>query len=258
MKARRTLHDRLSAQQALIGLLQAHPSPTFAEMAGMCGYDFLILDDEHGVFSARDYLQTLQALACIDVAVFVRLSGHDTQTVGRYLDMGAHGVIVPNVSTAEQASAFVRAMHYPPLGTRGFGASVHRGARYGLDIAAHLKAPRAPAALIVMIESKLGVANVDEILSIDGVDGAFIGPSDLTASLGCPGDFSNPVYAEAIARIEQVASAQGKILGTVPHPAYPMETLLARGHRLLIMGADISLIREAMITAVAKAKSWLD
>lgn len=258
MKARRTLHERLSVRRALIGLLQTHPNPAFAEMAGMCGYDFIILDDEHGVFSASDHLHTLQALTCTEVAAFVRLSGHDTQAVGRYLDMGADGIVVPNVTTAEQASALVGAMDYPPTGTRGFGASMHRGTRYGLDLAMHLKAPRAAASLVVMIESALGLANVEEILSIDGVDGVFIGPADLTANLGCPGDFSNPVYAEAITRIERAASTRGKICGTAPHSAYPLETLLARGHRLLIVGGDVSLIREAMITAVAKAKSCLD
>lgn len=258
MKARRTLHERLSTQRALIGLLQTHSNPALTELAAMCGYDFIILDDEHGVFSPNDHLQTLRALSFTDVAAFVRLSGHDLQAVGRYLDMGVDGILVPNVTSAEQASAVVLAMDYPPVGTRGFGASLHRGTRYGLDLATHLKAPRAGAALVVIIESALGVANVEEILSIDGVDGAVIGPWDLTANLGCAGDFSHPAYAEAMIRIERAASTRGKIFGTAPNPSYPLETLLARGHRLLIVGADMSLMRDAVCAAVAKAKSCLE
>jgi 4-hydroxy-2-oxoheptanedioate aldolase len=257
MRSLRTLQERLSTQPALIGLLQTHPNPALAEMAGMCGYDFLLLDGEHGVFSERDYLQTLQALAAADVLAMVRLPGQDTRAVGRYLDMGAEALVVPNVSTAEQARALVRAMEYPPAGTRGLGAAAHRATRYGIDLAAHLKAPRAGAALLPIIESALGVANVAEILAVPGVDGVIVGPSDLTADLGCAGDFSQPRYAQAMARIAQATAAQGKLLGTATHPGYPIETLVAHGHRFAIVGADMPLIREAMSAQVAKARSDL-
>ena len=258
MKSRRSLHERLSTQRALIGLLQTHPNPALTEMAGMCGYDFLILDCEHGLFSEMDHVQTLQACGSTNVVAMVRLAGHDTQAVGRYLDMGVDVIVVPNVSTAEQAQKLVRAMEYPPAGTRGFGASVHRATRYGIDIAAHLSAPREGVCLVVIIESALGVANSEDILAVEGVDGVIIGPADLRADLGCAGDSSQPEYARAVARIERAAAARHKLLGTAPHPGYPLEALLARGHRLLILGADMPLIREAMSAQVAKAKSHLE
>jgi 4-hydroxy-2-oxoheptanedioate aldolase len=255
MKSRRSLHERLSTQRALVGFLQAYPNPALTEMAGMCGYDFLFLDGEHGVLSEQDYVHILQVTGAAEVAVLVRLAGHDVHALGRYMDIGVDGIIVPNVSTADQARVLVRAMEYPPAGTRGFGASLHRGTRYGMDVAAHVKSPREGVCLLVIIESALGVANVDDILSVEGVDGAIIGPGDLTADLGYPGEFCRPAYVEAVSRIERAASARGKILGTVPHPGYPLETLLAQGHRLLIVGADMPLIREAMSTQVAKAKA---
>jgi 4-hydroxy-2-oxoheptanedioate aldolase len=257
VKPRRSLHERLSAQHTLLGLLQAHPNPTLTEMAGMCGYDFLLLDGEHGVFSEQDYLYALQAIAGTETLALVRLRGHDTHALGRYLDMGADGIVAPNVSTADQARMLVRAMEYPPAGTRGFGAPLHRAVRYGLDLAEHLKAPRESVSLLVIIESALGVDNVEDILAVEGVDGAIIGPSDLSADLGCAGDFARPQYAQAVERIERAAVARGKVLGTVPHPGFALEALLTRGHRLLILGADISLIREAMSAQVAKAKSHL-
>jgi 4-hydroxy-2-oxoheptanedioate aldolase len=255
MKSRNTLHQRLSTQATLVGLLQTHPNLALTEMAGMCGYDFLILDAEHGVFSETDYLCAFQTLSGTDLVPMVRLTECDTQAVGRYLDMGAEAIVVPNVVTAEQAQSLVRAMNYPPQGTRGFAAPTHRASRYGLDLAAHLKDPRGGRCLIVMIESSEGVANVEDILGVDGVDGVFIGPFDLSADLGCAGDFSTPAYAQALARVERAAIAQGKVLGTGPHPGYPLDALLARGHRLLLIGADMPLIREGMLAQVAVAKS---
>jgi len=224
-------------------------------MVGMCGYDFLMLDGEHGVFSEQDYLQTLQALSSADVLAFVRLAGHNTHAIGRYLDMGVDAIVVPNVSTVEQASALVRAMEYPPAGTRGFGASAHRATRYGMDLEEHMKSPREGVCLVVMIESSVGVANVEAILAVEGVDGVFIGPSDLTANLGDARNFSQPAYVQAVAHVERAAAARGKLLGTAPHPGNPLEALLARGHHLLVLDADMSLIREAMTSQVLKAKS---
>jgi 4-hydroxy-2-oxoheptanedioate aldolase len=257
MRQRRSLHDRLSTQSALLGLLQTHPNPALAEMAGMCGYDFLLLDGEHGVFSEADYLHALQALAAADAAAIVRLSGHDIRAVGRYMDMGADAILVPNISTAEQARTLAAALDYPPAGTRGFGAAVHRVSRYGLDLDTHMKAPRNGVCLLVIIESRLGVANVDEILAVDGVDGAIVGPSDLTADLGCAGDFSRPAFTEAVARVERAAADRGKLLGIGANPTDPLKELVERGHRLLIIGADMPLIRDALSSQVAVAKSYV-
>ena len=250
--------ERLASQKGLLGLQQTHPNPMLAEMAGICGYDFLMLDAEHGLFSEEDYLRATQAVAASGLLVLVRLAGHDRHAMGRYMDVGVDAILVPNVSTAEQAKSLVRAMEYPPKGTRGFGAPLHRGTRYGMDLAQHLKAPRANVSLLVLIESTLGVSNVESILDVEGVDGVVIGPSDLTADLGSLRDFSQPAYREAFSRVEQAALARGKLLGTAPHAGNPLESLLARGHRLFILDADISLIREAMSTQVSKAKAILD
>lgn len=257
MKRHRSLHERLSTCRALLGLLQTQPNLALSELTGMCGYDFLFLDGEHGVFSESEYMHTMQVLSAVDVLAMVRLPRLDAPALGRYLDMGADAIVVPNVSTVEQARALVRAMEYPPSGTRGFGAAAHRVTRYGIDLVAHMKDPREGAYLIVMIESALGVSNVEDIVAVDGVDGVFIGPSDLTADLGCAGEFSHPTYLQAIERIERAASSGGKLLGTAPHPGHPLEALLARGHRLLLLDADMPLICKAMFTQTEKARSYL-
>jgi 4-hydroxy-2-oxoheptanedioate aldolase len=257
MKRMTSLRERLTTERALFGLQQTHPNPPLAEMAGICGYDFLMLDAEHGVFSEQDYLQTLQALAAVNTSAFVRLAGHDAQAAGRYLDMGVDAILVPNVSTAEQAEVMARAMEYPPSGSRGFGASVHRATRYGLDLQNHLKSPREGVYLIIMIESAIGVSNVDDILAVAGVDGVFIGPSDLSASLGRLKDYTHQTYKQSLERVERATLARGKLLGTAPHAGNPTEALLARGYRLVLLDADMCLIREAMTTQVQEAKACL-
>jgi 4-hydroxy-2-oxoheptanedioate aldolase len=144
---------------------------------------------------------------------------------------------------------------YPPKGTRGVGASMHRATRYGLDFAPHLEAPREGAALLVIIESTLGAANAEDILGVEGVDGVVLGPFDLSADAGRVGDFTTPAFVEAVARVERAASTRGKILGTAPYRGSPADALLARGHRLLIVGSDVSLIREAMTGQLEKARA---
>lgn len=240
-----------------MGLMQTVPNTVLTEIAAGCGYDFLILDCEHGYFSDMDCLQAMQTVRSTDIAALVRLREHDTQALGRYLDMGVDGVLVPNVSTAEQATNLSRAMQYPPAGTRGCAGPMARATRYGVDFAAHVHSPREGVVLAVMIETSLGVANAEEILAVEGVDAVIVGPFDLTTDMGCPGDFSHPAYAQALTRIERVAAAHGKTIGTAPHQGNPLESLLSRGHRLITIGTDITLIREAMTMRVANAKACL-
>jgi 2-keto-3-deoxy-L-rhamnonate aldolase RhmA len=258
IRSKQRLHARLARQRGLIGLLQAHPHPVLSEIAGWSGYDFVMLDGEHGLFDAADYVQAVQVLSSVGALAFVRLANHDTHALGMHLDMGADVIVVPNISTADQARMLVRAMSYPPAGTRGIGASLHRATRYGRDSAAYLTDPRDGVSLIVIIESATGISNVEEILAVDGVDGAIVGPADLSADLGHPGDFSRAEYAAALARVERATELTGKVLGTAPHPGYPIEILVQRGHRLFITGSDTSLISEAMRAQVAQAKATLD
>jgi len=257
VNARPSLRERLSQRQSLIALLQTHPNPALSEMAANCGYDVVILDDEHGVFNAGDFLQSIRLLTGTQTAVFVRIREGDMHAIGRFLDMGADGIVVPGVCTAEQASACVRAMIYPPLGIRGFAASVHRSTRHGQDVSEHMRAPRGHAALAVMIESAASVENIESILSVEGVDAAIVGPSDLSANLGMLGDFASSAYVHAMSRIESAAVTSGKVLGTAPHPGHSVESLSARGHRFFIAGADTMLIREALASALERTRSAL-
>jgi 4-hydroxy-2-oxoheptanedioate aldolase len=227
-ESKRMLSERLASGQPLLGLLQLHPSPLFARLAGECAYDFIFLDDEHGTLSESDFADSLKLLAASNVLAFVRLAGQDPEDLRRYLAMGADAILVPHVSTAEEASGLARAME-----------------------------PYKEAGLIPIIESALGVANAAEILAVEGVAGAIVGPNDLSADLGYQGDYAHPDYAQALASIERAAAAAGKILGTIPHGDYSLEALHARGHRLFILGTDRGLLHQAMSEQLSHARSRL-
>jgi len=138
------------------------------------------------------------------------------------------------------------------------GASLQRATQYGTDSATYLKSPRNGALLFAMIESSLGVKNATSILAVDGVDGVVIGPGDLSADLGCLNDFQQPVFLQAVARVERAAADCGKILSTAPYGELPFEQFVERNYRLLIVGSDISLVREAMLSQVRNARAYCE
>lgn len=258
MRRRVSFHQRLETGGPLLGLLQLHPHAAIAELAGICGYDFVILDGEHGVFNATDYLHAMHSLAAADVLAIVRVPSPESLALGWYLDLGADALLVPQVETVDQARALARAMEYRPSGTRGFSASSQRVTRYGMDLAEHLKAPRQGAGLILMIETALGVSNAADIAAVPGVDGLFIGLADLSTDLRCYRDFVHPSYVDAFERIEHAALTNRKYVGTAPHGGYSLDVLLTRGHRLILLGSDIGIMRDAMLGTVVQARSLIE
>jgi 4-hydroxy-2-oxoheptanedioate aldolase len=244
-KRRRSVQERLSDRRALIGLRQLRPNPSLLQMAAKVGYDFLFLDGEHGEFDDADCQEAISVLATTDLIAMVRLAGHDLDALCRYVNMGADVIIVPHVSTPEEARRLVRAMN---------DATVRSSYSGRTDSGAQRERPY----LIAIIESALGVSHAEAILAVDGIDGVLVGPSDLSADLGSRGDYSHAMYSDALARVEQAAIAAGKILGTAPHSDYKLEKLLLRGHRVFVMGSDASLIEEAMRAKVSAAQSALE
>lgn len=197
-----------------------------------CGHDFLFVDQEHGVFSQLDYLHTIEAVVSTPLLAMARLADHDALMLRRCVLAGADAIVAPHVSTATQARALAESMR-PTDGTR-------------------------TAALFVIIESAQGVANAEEILLVDGVDGAFLGPSDFSADLGSRGDYSQPGYADALARVAQVANRVGKSAGTAVHGNYSAGALYALGYGILVLDTDKTLLNEAMKSSLARALASLD
>lgn len=246
------VRERAREKEHLLAFMQFFPSLMVTELAAASGYDIIILDCEHGLFTDADILAAAALTATTGTFCFVRPRSHDPSQIGRLLDFGIDGLLIPNVRNPDEAGDLVKAMHYPPKGLRGFAASAHRVTRYGLDLAEHLGSGGDRAFLAILIETKHGVDRLDEILATDGIDAAMLGPQDLTGDLGSTGDFTMPSYLEACVRLEQACRRAGKMAGTVLPTGQARPSLLERGYRLFILGSDVSLMRNAMANNLAQ------
>jgi 4-hydroxy-2-oxoheptanedioate aldolase len=238
---------RLRGGEPVFGMFQTFPESALTEVAAWCGYDFVIVDCEHGVVDEAAQIEVFRAISSSNAFSLVRVRPGDESAVARYLDFGADGVIVPDVRTPEQAKRIAFAATSRWTGGLRFD-------RYGLRQG--IRAERIPL-VVVLIESAEGVRNAPAILEIEGISGVIVGSGDLSLSLGRPGDFANPAYLSAVERVETAARRLGKILGAKPYPGFPIPTLLEHGHRLIIVGRDMNLITSAFATALAQAKSQI-
>jgi 4-hydroxy-2-oxoheptanedioate aldolase len=220
-----------------------------AELLGGAGFDWVIIDAQHGGLTISDLLPMIQALQLGGTAPVVRVPWTDAATIMRVLDFGAAGVIVPMVSTPEEASLAAAAMRYPPAGIRSFGPT-----RGGF---ASTSAANDEVVLLVMIETAEGLERVDEIVATPGVDGLFLGPVDLGLSLGQPLDWTgtNSVVAEATDKVVAAATRAGRFVGTVSFGADQARDLVRRGIRFLTLGADAGYLRAGIAQDVALMKS---
>lgn len=192
-----SLKERLRSGERLLGVLLRMPAEELLEMAAVSGFDFTVVDGEHGPLDLVALRSHLALAEVHGMAVLVRTGQAEPAAVLRVLDAGAQGVVAPHIDTAAQARALVDAAYYPPVGHRGF-ATYGRAGRFGLiDASEHLRTAQDNTLVIGMIESPVGVAQAPEILMVPGLDGIMVGIADLRASSG-PGD-ADP--AEAIRRV---------------------------------------------------------
>ncbi len=220
-----------------------------AEIMGKAGYDWAIFDTQHGGINWDDLLGVLQALDLGATAALVRTGWNDPAQIMRALDLGAVGVVVPMVSTPEQALAAAQAVRYPPHGIRSYGPVRNYYAAPGT-------APREPLCF-VMIETAEAMANLDAIAATPGVDGLFVGPVDLALSLGLGPALVMP--AQVIAAIDEVIAAcrrHGKIPGSAALGLPNAQALVERGMLFLTISSDIGLLRRGAAADIAQARAW--
>jgi 4-hydroxy-2-oxoheptanedioate aldolase len=243
--------ERLRRREPVFGIMQTLPLPTLTELAVWSGYDFVILDCEHGMVDEAAHVACLQVISNSGAFAAVRVRPKDFGSVGRYLDFGADAILLPDVQTPADALAFVSAATYGPRGTRSSTRSA-RSIRYGLGAAAE-----AAPLLFSMIEGNRALADLTAIAATPGISGFIIGPNDLSADLGCPFEFSAPEYSAAFSKIEQTAANARLLMGTIPHPHYPTEQLLATGHRFIIVSSDVAIVRDGFKLQLAAARGAL-
>jgi len=207
------LRQALAAKQVLYGTWVQTPSPEVVEILGWSGWDFVILDLEHGPYGTEGLPHLIRAAEASETAPFVRVPLTAPQEVGKALDLGAAGIVIPGVRSADDGAAAVRLTRFPPHGSRGSSPST-RQLHYSAVPFATLTAKDAAQPLMVLqVEARLAMSDLGSILAIKGLDVVFIGPYDLSTSLGLPGQFDHPKVREAISEIVEKAGERGVAVG---------------------------------------------
>jgi 2-keto-3-deoxy-L-rhamnonate aldolase RhmA len=226
---------RLRRGDKLLGTMVTLASAASAEVLAAAGFDWLFIDAEHGPLETRDLNEILQAVGH-KTACIVRVAEASEVAIKKVLDLGADGIIVPQVNTAEQAANVVRWARYPPVGARGVGLARAHG--YGTRFREYLRSANDEIAVIVQAEHATAVANIDAIVRVPGVDAVLVGPYDLSASLGKMGAVDDPVVVGAIDRVTAACRAAGLPLGYFGVTASAVERYVARGYTLIVAGVD--------------------
>ncbi|CAK9889681.1 MULTISPECIES: 4-hydroxy-2-oxoheptanedioate aldolase [Pseudomonas] len=237
--------QRLQRGEAQIGLWLGLAEPYCAELAANAGFDWLLIDGEHAPNDLRGMLGQLQAIAPYPAQAIIRPVIGDTALIKQVLDIGAQTLLVPMVESAEQARELVRAMHYPPKGVRGVGSALARASRWN-SIPGYLDQADEQMCLLVQIESLEGLHNLEAIAAVEGVDGVFIGPADLSASMGYRG---NPGHPEVQAAIEQAIvqiQKAGKAAGILSADEALARRYLELGAGFVAVGVDTTVLMKGL------------
>ena len=224
-----TFKKALAEGKPQIGMWVALADPYIAEVLAGAGFDWLLLDGEHGPNDVRSILSQLQAVSAYPVTPVVRPVAGETALIKQYLDLGAQTLLIPMVETAEQAAQIVSATRYPPQGVRGVGSGVARASRWN-QYGDYLQAADDQICVLVQVESISAAKQLAQIVAVPGVDGVFFGPADLAASMGHRGNPGHPEVQKVIDEGIATVRAAGKAAGTLT-----VDTTLAR--RYLEMGA---------------------
>lgn len=237
-----TLAERIAASdRALIGLWACAGSPITAEIMASSGCDWVLLDAEHSPNGLESVLAQLYAMSAYPVAPVVRPPIGDTVLIKQYLDIGVQNLLIPMVDTVEQAEQIVRAARYPLGGVRGVGSALARSARWN-RVEDYLHEASGTISVTVQIESALAVENVEGIAAVDGVDGIFVGPSDLAASMGLLGQQSHPEVVAGVLRSIEAGRAAGKPVGVNAFVPADAERYIEAGATFVAVGADVAML----------------
>lgn len=220
-------------------------SPIAAEIVANAGYDAVILDHEHGPGDLLNAVSILQAVAEVGPTPMMRVPWNDMVYIKRALDIGVMGIVVPYVQNAEEAQRAADAVRYPLMGNRGVAPHAGRCTRWGARLGEYRKSLPDSILLACQIETEEAIENIDEIAAVDGVDMLFLGPSDVSASIGHMLDLENPDVIKLIEKAEARMRKTGKLMGTVIRPGKSLNWTFERGYDLVIGAGDFRLLQNA-------------
>lgn len=231
------------------------PEPGIAELAARAGYDVALIDMEHSPFGIDVATSLVRAVQGGGGRAFVRVPDEAPRWLGRMMDLGADGAMVPMVGDAAQAERLAAATRYAPDGTRGMAAGIVRASGYGGDAAAYVPNARDRFTLLCQIETRAGVDNAASIAEVDGVDVVFIGPFDLAGSLGHRAQPDHPEVRRAIDGVVAAARDAGKPVATLPTPERDAASLVADGFDIVFGGSDVGQLRRAFASDLAACRA---
>lgn len=247
--ANTTFRDRLLNGETVVGTFQLLDSAMVSEMIGVAGMDFVVYDQEHGPLGAETTLELATAAQNRDVAPIVRVRSNEEAEIQRALDIGSAGVQVPQVETEADAQAAVDAARFDPIGSRGLSQYVRAGDYWGSDT--YTEDQNEDVVLVVQVEGERGVENVDDILAVDGIDAVFLGPYDLSQSLGIPGQVTHErVEAMMEAVCERAAEADVAVGAFADTPAIANRWIDA-GVQYVTLGVEAGLFTEHLSSLAA-------
>jgi len=244
MKSGNTFKDQLKACKPQVGLWLSMADPYLAETSATAGFDWLLIDGEHAPNDVRTTLAALQAVAPYRSQPVVRAVNGDVHRIKQLLDIGAQNLLIPMVDTPEQARLVVDATRYPPRGIRGVGSAVGRASRWSARTD-YLDVADGEVCLLVQAESIAALQNLSAICDVDGIDGVFIGPADLAASMGHRGKPGHPEVQAAIEGAMKTIVASGKAAGTLTSDPQLARRYLELGCTFVAVGVDILLFANA-------------
>ncbi|MGV9711725.1 HpcH/HpaI aldolase family protein [Gordonia sp. NPDC003424] len=230
-----------AADRPLAGMWVCSGSPLVAEICADAGLDWLLIDMEHGPSGLESVLAQLQAVAAYPVAPVVRVASADPVGIKQVLDLGAQNLLVPMVSSADEARAVVEAVRYPPRGRRGVGSALARSARWN-RIDGYLTDGDHHVSVFVQVETIDAVEQAGKIAAVDGVDGVFVGPSDLAASMGLLGQQGHPDVVAAVMSAFDAVRDKGVPVGVNAFDPAAADGYLAAGASFVLVGADVALL----------------
>lgn len=246
----------LKAGQPQMGCWLGMADPYVAGISGGAGFDWLVIDAEHAPNDLRSILAQLQVLAASDSHAVVRPPIGEAWIIKQLLDAGAQTLLIPMVESAAQARDLVRAVTYPPHGMRGVGSALARASNFS-GISDYLTTARDEICLLVQIENRAGMAALDEILEIEGIDGVFIGPADLAADMGFIGNAGAPEVEKAVLEAMQKIVASGKAAGILTLNTDMQKACLKVGATFVATQIDVTLFATAMRAAAKHASQIL-
>lgn len=251
---RNKLKHALAEGRQQIGIWNTIRDTSVVEVLAGCGFDWMLIDCEHTPNSEADVLAALQALNGYDITAMVRPTNLDVAEIKRILDVGAQNILIPYVETVEQAKLAVAAVTYPPHGIRGVSGS-SRASRYGA-VPNYLVRARDEIGLFLQVETCATLDRIEEIAAVPGVDGMFVGPADLAASLGHPGNIKHPEVLEAIVDAFRRIRSAGLPAGFVTSDQTLLDMVVEAGCLFTAIDIDLPMLRRVALERIATCKKW--